>query len=74
MIALMRVLWCSVISARPRFLFMALEGGESEELDPDTAEVTDKGEGLSATIKKLFAGRLMNYIEVGLQVGSMFFF
>lgn len=52
----------------PRFLFMALEGekgqGSASDTDTDT-DTTGKQERLSGTIKKLFAGRLMNYIEVG---------
>lgn len=43
-----------------RFLFMALEGDEGGK-DKGNA---DKERGLSGTIKDLFAGRLMNYIEV----------
>lgn len=47
---------------------MALEGekgqGSASDTDTDT-DTTGKQERLSGTIKKLFAGRLMNYIEVG---------
>ncbi len=62
---LMRAPWCCAVlpCSPPRFLFMALEGEEGQGSAPAT-DTTGK-QGLSGTIKELFAGRLMNYIEVG---------
>lgn len=62
------------LSHLARFLFVALEGEGSKKSSSDRAgdrdgsgdanAKADQHGGLSGTIRELFAGRLMNYIEV----------